>query len=79
MQMAAKNLNPSVNTSLLKNLLDARAGATGSGAAKLLETVLADKASNIPMNKQSDNLMPQNLNEVVNDQVSHNKNLVIQL
>lgn len=77
--MTAKNLNPSVNTSLLKNLLDSRAGATGSGAAELLETVLVDKASNVPMNKQSDYLIPQNPNEVVNDQVSHNKNLVIQL
>ena len=76
--MAAKNLNPSVNTSLLKSLLDSRAGATGSGAAKLLETVLADKASDVPMNKQSDNLVPQNPNEVENDQVWHNKNLVIQ-
>ena len=76
--MAAKNLNPSVNTSLLKSLLDSRAGATGSGAAKLLETILADKASDVPMNKQSDNLVPQNPNEVENDQVWHNKNLVIQ-
>ena len=76
--MAAKNLNPSVNTSLLKSLLDSRAGATGSGATKLLETILADKASDVPMNKQSDNLVPQNPNRVENDQVWHNKNLVIQ-
>ena len=55
---ASKNLNPTINTSLLKNLIGSTTSAAGSGAAKLLENALADRASNVPMNKQSDALAP---------------------